>query len=86
MFAVAGSKFDGTGFEKLQIVQTHVAVLAGGGSAGAALSGLSERGNGDAAPLLDGIDPIPCERDCKDDNFGGLGISVIFAEDFKNPA
>lgn len=33
-FAVAGSKLEGTGFEKLQIVQTHVAVAAGGGSTG----------------------------------------------------
>lgn len=31
--AVVGSKLDGTGFEKLQIVQTHVALLTGGFSA-----------------------------------------------------
>jgi len=29
-FAVVGSKFDGTGFGKLHIVQTHVAALACG--------------------------------------------------------
>lgn len=31
MFAVVGSKFDGTGLEKLQMVQTQVAALAGSG-------------------------------------------------------
>ena len=30
--AAAGSKFEGTGFEKLQMVQTQVAVLTAGGS------------------------------------------------------
>lgn len=33
-FAAAGSKFEGTGFEKLQIVQTHVAEEAGLGPGG----------------------------------------------------
>lgn len=31
MFAVVGSKLDGTGFEKVQMVQTQVAALAGSG-------------------------------------------------------
>jgi len=40
-FAVEGSKLDGTGFEKLQMVQTHVAVLGGGvDSAGSPRMGL----------------------------------------------
>jgi hypothetical protein len=42
-FAVAGSKLDGTGLEKLQIEQTQVAVLVGACSAGSALNGLSDR-------------------------------------------
>jgi hypothetical protein len=32
--AAVGSKLEGTGFEKLQMVQTQVAVLTAGGSAG----------------------------------------------------
>jgi len=32
--AVAGSKFEGTGFENVQIGQTHVALLAATGSEG----------------------------------------------------
>ena len=35
-FAVEGSKLEGTGLEKLQMVQTHVAGLAGVGSTGGA--------------------------------------------------
>lgn len=31
MFAVVGSKFDGTGLEKLQMVHTQVAEVAGSG-------------------------------------------------------
>ncbi len=34
-FAEVGSKFEGTGFEKLHIVQTHVALVTAGGSGGA---------------------------------------------------
>lgn len=34
--AVVGSKLDGTGFEKLQMVHTHVALLTGGASTCAA--------------------------------------------------
>lgn len=34
--AVEGSKFEGTGFEKLQMVQTQVAVVVGAGSTGGA--------------------------------------------------
>lgn len=85
-FAVAGSKLDGTGFENVQIVQTQVAVLGGGCSTGGALSGLSERCNGEDVPFLDGVDPIPGERDCSEDLFDGLGIRVTLADDFRNPA
>lgn len=41
-FAVAGSKLEGTGFEKLQMVQTHVAELTGA-STGGVRPGLSVR-------------------------------------------
>lgn len=85
-FAVAGSKLEGTGFENVQIVQTHVAVLAGGWSTGGALNGLSARCSGDAVPFRDGVDPRPGERDCSDDRFDGLGIKVTLADDLRNPA
>jgi len=45
--AVEGSKFDGTGLEKLQMVQTHVAVLDGTGSTGGGRMGLSVRWAGE---------------------------------------
>ncbi len=59
MFAVAGSKFDGTGFEKLQIVHTHVAVLAGVGSGAGGLKGPSDRCRGEDVPFLDGGPQAP---------------------------
>lgn len=84
--AVAGSKFDGTGFEKLQMMQTQVAVLAGGGSDVGGRRGLSDRGRGDALPLLDGVDASAGDRGCRDERFVVLGISVTFADDLRNPA
>lgn len=86
MFAVAGSKFEGTGFENVQMVQTHVAVLGGGCSTGGALKGLSARCSGDAVPLRGGVNPRPGERDCSDDRLDGLGTKVTFADDLRNPA
>lgn len=56
-FAVAGSKLEGTGLEKVQIVQTQVAALAGDGSTGAGRNGLSDRGPGDAVLFLG--EPVP---------------------------
>lgn len=85
-FAVAGSKLDGTGFENVQIVQTHVAVLGGGFSTGGALKGLSERWRGEDVPFRDGADPTPGERACNEDLLGGFGIRVTLADDFRNPA
>lgn len=85
-FAVAGSKLDGTGFENVQIVQTHVAVLGGGFSTGGALKGLSERWSGDEVPFLDGVDPTLGERACSEDLLGGFGTRVTLADDFRNPA
>lgn len=61
-FAVAGSKFDGTGFEKLHIVQTQVAEVFGG-SAGAGRKGLSDRGIGEALLFLEELEPIAGDLD-----------------------
>lgn len=84
--AVAGSKLEGTGFEKLQMVQTHVAELAGGGSAGAGLRGLSDRGTGEL--LLSLGDPVPAagDLDWSEERLVGLGITVTLAEDLRKPA
>jgi hypothetical protein len=81
--AVEGSKFDGTGLEKLQMVQTHVAVLAGGGSTGGALMGLSVRVTDEELPFPGAT---PGDRDCREDRFVALGISVILADDLRKPA
>lgn len=55
--AVAGSKFDGTGFEKEQIGQIQVALLVGEGSEVGKWNGLSalDNGDGDTVALLDGV-------------------------------
>lgn len=83
---MVGSKFEGTRFEKLQMVQTHVAALGGGVSAGGGLNGLSERWRGEAAPDRDGTDPSAGDRPWSEDLFVGFGIRVTFADDFRNPA
>lgn len=85
-FAVAGSKLEGTGFEKLHMVQTQVAALAGDGSAGASLRGLSDRGVGDAVLFLGEPVASAGDLDWKDARLIGFGISVTFAEDFRKPA
>lgn len=72
--ARAGSKLEGTGFEKEQIGHTHVAL--GGGGAGA---GLPCRGGVDDALWGEAATPrVSC--------FRGFGKSVILAEDFRKPA
>ena len=83
--AAAGSKFEGTGFEKLHMGQTHVAVLFGTGSGGGR-QGLSDRCEGEAVPLRRGVVPRAGDRACNDDRLVGFGIKVIFAEDFRKPA
>jgi hypothetical protein len=77
---VVGSKFDGTGLGKLHIVQTHVAALACGGFEGEDRNKGSEAGRGeeDAA--------VAAALDWNDARFAGFGISVTFADDFRNPA
>jgi hypothetical protein len=81
--AVEGSKFDGTGLGKLQMVQTQVAVLAGAGSTGGALLGLSVRVAGEEVPLPGAS---PGDRGWSDERFVALGIRVILAEDLRKPA
>ena len=84
--AVIGSKLDGTGFENVQIGQTHVALLAGAGSGGGRWKGLSAREAGEAFALLEGVLSPAMFLFCVDDRLGGFGISVTLGEDFKNPA
>jgi hypothetical protein len=54
--AVAGSKLEGTGFEKVQIGHTQVALFTGVGSGGGRWNGLSARETGVGVALLDGVD------------------------------
>jgi hypothetical protein len=83
--AVVGSKLEGTGFEKVQMVQTHVAVLVGGGPAGEPRSGLSARLPGEEVLFREGGPARPGERGCSDERFVGFGISVILADDLRKP-
>lgn len=82
-FAVEGSKLDGTGFEKLQMVQTHVAVLGGVDSTGNPRIGLFVLCAA-AETLLP--DASPGDLGCKDERFVALGINVIFGDDLRNLA
>lgn len=56
-FAVTGSKFEGTGLEKLQMVQTQVAVVIAGGPDGGSYALSACAGDGvlplEATPVLD---------------------------------
>lgn len=51
--AVTGSKFEGTGFEKVQMVQIHVPLLLGGGWGEGRWKGLSVRESGEDGSLLE---------------------------------
>lgn len=75
--AVVGSKLDGTGLEKLQMVHTHVAELVGGVSTGGARKGLCTRCAGEAFPLRDSW---------SDPRLLALGTKVILGEDLRKPA
>jgi len=84
--AVAGSKLEGTGFEKVQIGQTHVALLGGAGSGGGRWNGLSARWAGEAVALLEGgVSPVMFLF-WIEVRFEGFGTSVILGDDFRNPA
>lgn len=77
---------DGTGFEKLHIVQTHVAALASDVSTGAGRKGLSVRGVGDELLFLGEAVPVAADLDWSEERFVGFGIKVTLAEDLRNPA
>lgn len=78
--AVAGSKLDGTGFEKVQMGQIQVIFFAG------STAGLSVRESGEAVALLEGVLNAEILRLCIVDFFGGLGTNVILGDDLRKPA
>lgn len=85
--AVAGSKFEGTGFEKEQIGQIQLAFIGleggggcfviVGGSGDNDLPGADVAATAGLAVALRDLSALP---------FCGLGWIVIFGDDFKNPA
>lgn len=81
-FAVAGSKFAGTGFENEHIGHIHVAELVGEGSGLGKWKPPSLFDKGEAVVLLEG----PIMRFCIDDRLDGFGKRVIFEEDLRKPA
>ena len=83
--AVVGSKLEGTGLEKLQMVQTHVAVLDGGASAGKTRGGPSGCRDGEEVLFREGPPAGPGERGCTEARLAGFGIRVILAEDLRKP-
>ncbi|KUI53820.1 hypothetical protein VP1G_10578 [Cytospora mali] len=87
-FAVEGSKFDGTGFEKLHMTQTHVAALASDESTGADRKGLSVRGAGDELLFLGEAVPVAVADDLvwREERFVGFGTRVTLADDLRKPA
>lgn len=82
--AVVGSKLEGTGFEKLQMVQTHVAEVVGGGSDGGP-DGPSER-EGEPVLARPGAGEKADALVWREARFKGFGTRVIFAEDLRKPA
>lgn len=83
--AVVGSKLEGTGLEKLQMVQTHVAGLAGVDSTGGMRSPLSSCRAGDELLLRAGPSPRPEGRGWNEARFVALGIRVTLGEDLRKP-
>ena len=83
-FAAAGSKLEGTGFEKEHMGQTQVALWAGTGAG----EGVKER---DGLPLSGVIESDVCtlleeSGVPRDGCFEGLGWSVILGADLRKPA
>jgi hypothetical protein len=85
-FAAVGSKLDGTGFGKLQILQTQVAAVAGAVAAGGARKDEGVLGRGVPVALLEGLEVEAAARDWSEARLGGLGISVTLADDLRKPA
>jgi hypothetical protein len=73
--ASAGSKLDGTGFEKEQIGHTQDALIDGGGAGLFRRSGEPDEGLGAAGAL-----------NPRESWFAGLGKRVILGEDLRKPA
>lgn len=73
--ASAGSKLDGTGFEKEQMGHTQEALIDGGGAGLFRRSGEPDEGLGTAGAL-----------NPRESWFAGLGKRVILGEDLRNPA
>lgn len=80
-FAVAGSKFEGTGFENVHIGHIHVALVVGAGAG----DGVNARIG--LPRLSGGVDDGLCGAlPDSDVRFDGLGYKVTFAEDLRKPA
>jgi len=83
---VAGSKLEGTGFEKEQIGHIQVASRVGVGFAAGRWKGLSVRSDGDEVALREGVLRLVTVRFCIEERLLGFGTRVILADDFKKPA
>lgn len=81
-FAAAGSKFEGTGLEKLHMVQTHVADVTGSGGSLGEPSGWGEA----AEPLRQRAATLDAAWVRAEERLGGFGTIVILADDFRKPA
>lgn len=68
------------------MVQTHVAEVAGEGSTGAGLKGLSDRGAGEAVLFLGEAVPTAGDLGWMGARLVGFGIRVILGEDLRKPA
>jgi hypothetical protein len=75
--ASAGSKLDGTGFEKEQMGHTQVALAGGGGAGLLCRDGVDDD---DATCGIAGTDTP------RDSCFRGFGYSVILGDDLRKPA
>ncbi len=88
-FAVAGSKFVGTGFENEHIGQIQVAVVIGGAGEGAkGRAGLPYRRGGVEVGLNLELPPTAWigPRGVREAPFEGFGYRVILGEDFRKRA
>ena len=85
-FAVVGSKLDGTGFGKLQMVHIQVAVLACVGATDGERIAVSTVGEGDAPVVPEGPGVVDAARGWRGPRLVGLGKSVTFGEDLRKPA
>lgn len=85
-FAVMGSKLDGTGFGKLQMVHTHVAEVVGAELVVDERNLDSGLGAGEAVPLLEGLEVVAVARGINEERLVGLGKRVTFGDALRKPA